>query len=420
MESVSLRVTEEGDMMHLTLLAKVEQSSFLNGPLEEEVYVCQPPGFEVTGHEDKVCRLKKALYGLKQAPQAWNRRIGCFLLQLDFNKGTIEHGVYVRATASDLIQPDIAYGVRLISRFMDHPRLSHLHAAKRILRYVKGTLDYRLLFSKRVYSNTLAMRPLQTYRCQQSTMVSDHAIVRTCEAILDSSLMQTILLDSAHSPDLDLPIALRKGTHSTRNPYPYYINLSYHKFSSVHCACLSSLSCVFIPNSPNEALAHPEWHQTMIDELCVLQSNGTWELTIKVGPDCQIDRFKARMVAKGYTKGESYLEVEFVIEPLPFPTHDVIESLSVPTQDVQVQVQEVMKLALVPKQVQLSKLEVSILENLIEDVTDDMSIALRKGKRSCIKYPISQIVCTDHLFVQHQSFIVAIDAIKTPTSVQKL
>ncbi|RDX97989.1 hypothetical protein CR513_19160, partial [Mucuna pruriens] len=67
----------------------------------------------------------------------------------------------------------------------------------------------------------------------------------------------------------------------------------------------------------------------------------------------------------------------------------------------------------------MSEPDVSILDNSIEDVTDDMPIALRKGKRSCVKYPISQFVCTDHLSVQHQSFIVAIDAIKIPTSVQE-
>ncbi|RDX58041.1 Copia protein, partial [Mucuna pruriens] len=214
----------------------------------------------VTGH-GKVYKLKKALYRLKQAPWAWNRRIDCFLLQLDFNKCTTEYEVYVRATADDLmfaclyvddllvirsnttsidefkrrimlefemivlgllsyflgmefvttsegifmhqkryatevlkrlhmldcnsaqtpvdcgikleknksdrsidatlykqivgslrflcrIRPNIAYGVGLISRFMNHLRLSHLLSAKRILRYMKGTLDYGLLFSK--------------------------------------------------------------------------------------------------------------------------------------------------------------------------------------------------------------------------------------------------------------------------------
>ncbi|RDX62730.1 hypothetical protein CR513_58903, partial [Mucuna pruriens] len=115
------------------------------------------------------------------------------------------------------------------------------------------------------------------------------------------------------------------------------------------------------------------------------------------------------IILRPSTSGESYLEVEVVIESLTFPTQD----------DVQVQVQEVTKPTLVPKKVQLFEVEVSIPENLIEDVTDDMLIALRKEKRLCVKYPISQFVCTDHLSIQHQSFIIVIDVIKIPISVQE-
>ena len=49
--------------------------AFLNGVLEEEVYIEQPPGYMKIGEEKKVLKLKKALYGLKQVPRAWNTRI---------------------------------------------------------------------------------------------------------------------------------------------------------------------------------------------------------------------------------------------------------------------------------------------------------------------------------------------------------
>jgi hypothetical protein len=73
------------------------KSSFLNGILQEEVYVDQPPGFEVKGQEDKVYKLKKSLYGLKQAPRAWYSRIDSYLINNGFNRSSNEPTLYTKS-----------------------------------------------------------------------------------------------------------------------------------------------------------------------------------------------------------------------------------------------------------------------------------------------------------------------------------
>nr|GEV09534.1 hypothetical protein [Tanacetum cinerariifolium] len=62
------------------------KTTFLNGPLKEEVYVAQPDGFVDPDHPEKVYRLRKALYGLKQAPRAWYDELSKFLTSKGFTK----------------------------------------------------------------------------------------------------------------------------------------------------------------------------------------------------------------------------------------------------------------------------------------------------------------------------------------------
>ena len=51
------------------------KTSFLNGEVEEEVYIEHPKGFVIHGKESHVCKLKKSLYGLKKSPRSWYSRI---------------------------------------------------------------------------------------------------------------------------------------------------------------------------------------------------------------------------------------------------------------------------------------------------------------------------------------------------------
>jgi hypothetical protein len=72
----------------------VVKTTFLNGIIEEEVYIEQPEGFEVQGRDSHVCRLKRALYGLKQAPRAWYSRIDNYLQGMGFTKSEAVSNLY--------------------------------------------------------------------------------------------------------------------------------------------------------------------------------------------------------------------------------------------------------------------------------------------------------------------------------------
>ncbi|GKA54071.1 retrovirus-related pol polyprotein from transposon TNT 1-94 [Tanacetum coccineum] len=79
------------------------KTSFLNGPLKEEVYVNQPNGFVDPHHPDKVYRLKKALYGFKQAPRAWYDELSNFLVSKGFSKGFIDPTLFITKKGEDIL-----------------------------------------------------------------------------------------------------------------------------------------------------------------------------------------------------------------------------------------------------------------------------------------------------------------------------
>nr|GEV33286.1 hypothetical protein [Tanacetum cinerariifolium] len=79
------------------------KTAFLNGPLEEEVYVAQPDGFVDPDHPEKVYRLRKALYGLKQAPWAWYDELSKFWTSKGKTKGTIDLTLFTIRYGEDIL-----------------------------------------------------------------------------------------------------------------------------------------------------------------------------------------------------------------------------------------------------------------------------------------------------------------------------
>jgi hypothetical protein len=79
------------------------KSAFLNGVIQEEVYVSQPPGFESLKYQDRVYKLSKALYGLEQAPRAWYARFKTFLIEHEYVIGSVDKTFFTLNHGTDFL-----------------------------------------------------------------------------------------------------------------------------------------------------------------------------------------------------------------------------------------------------------------------------------------------------------------------------
>jgi hypothetical protein len=103
------------------------KSAFLNGVIQEEVYVRQPPGFESPKYPDRVYKFSKALYGLKQAPRAWYATLKIFLLEHGYVMRSVDKILFTLNHVTDflLVQiyvDDIIFGASshtFVSRFQE-------------------------------------------------------------------------------------------------------------------------------------------------------------------------------------------------------------------------------------------------------------------------------------------------------------
>nr|GEV89952.1 hypothetical protein [Tanacetum cinerariifolium] len=185
------------------------KSAFLYGTLKDEVYVCQPPGFEDSQFPNKVYKVENALYGLHQAPRAWYETLSTYLLENGFRRGIIDKTLFIKKDTGDILlvqvqdkyvadilkkfdfssvktvstpietnktflineeaedvdvhlyrsligslmyltasRTDIMFAIFTCARLQVTPKVSHLHAVKRIFRYLKGQPKLGLWYPK--------------------------------------------------------------------------------------------------------------------------------------------------------------------------------------------------------------------------------------------------------------------------------
>ncbi|GKC10637.1 retrovirus-related pol polyprotein from transposon TNT 1-94, partial [Tanacetum coccineum] len=183
------------------------KTAFLNGILREEVYVSQPDGFVDQDDPNHVYKLKKALYGLKQALRALYDLLSKFLLSQEFSKGTVDPTLFIRRQGKNILlvqiyvddiifakygmessdpvdtpmvekskldediqgkavdpthyrgmvgtlmyltasRPDLTFAVCMCARYQAKPTEKHLHAIKRIFKYLRGTVNRGLWYPK--------------------------------------------------------------------------------------------------------------------------------------------------------------------------------------------------------------------------------------------------------------------------------
>ncbi|GJU46890.1 retrovirus-related pol polyprotein from transposon TNT 1-94 [Tanacetum coccineum] len=106
------------------------KSAFLNGFINEEVYVAQPPGFIDFEKPDHVYKLKKALYGLKQVPKAWYDRLKAFLIKHEYKIRMVDNTLFTKKKSSNLIivqiyVDDIIFGSTCQDMCDDFAKIMH-------------------------------------------------------------------------------------------------------------------------------------------------------------------------------------------------------------------------------------------------------------------------------------------------------
>nr|GEV03800.1 hypothetical protein [Tanacetum cinerariifolium] len=219
------------------------KTTFLYGPLKEEVYVNQPYGFVDPYHPDKVYRLKKALYGLKQALRAWYDELSNFLVSKGFSKGSIDPTLFITKHKGDILLvkiyvDDIIFGIQIHQSpcgiFINQAK----YAQKILIKHDMTSCDSvgTLMASKHLDADLSGTPVNQTkFRCMDCTSMSsakaEYASLSACCAQV--LWMRTQLTDYGFYFDkipmyCDSKVAIAISCNPVQHSRTKHIDVRYH------------------------------------------------------------------------------------------------------------------------------------------------------------------------------------------------
>ena len=202
------------------------KSAFLNGVLQEEVYVTQPKGFEDPHFPDHVYKLKKALYGLKQAPRAWYDRLTVFLTQVGFQRGGVDKTLFIGENGQDILiiqvyVDDIIFGgtsQSMVDEFVKTMTSEFEMSMVGELSYFLGLqvkqLDDGITVSQSTYAKNLIKRfGMQTSKTANTPMSTTTKLSRDedgkpVDEKLYRAMIGSLLYLTASRPDLCLSVGI--------------------------------------------------------------------------------------------------------------------------------------------------------------------------------------------------------------------
>ncbi|GKA26697.1 putative ribonuclease H-like domain-containing protein [Tanacetum coccineum] len=172
------------------------KSAFLYGKIEEEVYVCQPLGFEDPEFPDRVYKVEKALYGLHQAPRAWYETLSTYLLDNGFKRGQIDKTFFIKKIKGDIL---------LVQVYVDD---IIFESTKKVLRLQVTQKDDGIFISQDKYVDEILKKfGFSTVKTASTPMETSKPLLKDAEAEdvdvhLYRSMIGLLMYLTASRPDI--------------------------------------------------------------------------------------------------------------------------------------------------------------------------------------------------------------------------